>query len=129
VSLSAGLGGSFIDKVEAIVARIEKSPAQFPAWPGDPRFQKAVLPETFPWVVGILGHDVFNERSGTVVGGGWIGPSRSRVGTFSTSAKNIGARRNPKSEMHLREHAQQHGRAALRLAPRVALFGGFALAS
>jgi hypothetical protein len=47
-SLSAGLGGSFIDEVETIVARIEESPAQFPVWPFNPRFQKAVLPETFP---------------------------------------------------------------------------------
>jgi toxin ParE1/3/4 len=50
-SLAAGLGGSFIDEVEAIVARIEESPGQFPVWPGNPRFQKAVLPETFPFVV------------------------------------------------------------------------------
>jgi hypothetical protein len=39
------IGGAFIDEVEAIVARIEESPAQFPVWPGNPRFQKAVLPE------------------------------------------------------------------------------------
>lgn len=37
--------------MEAIVARIEESPAQFPVWPGNPRFQKAVLPETLPFVV------------------------------------------------------------------------------
>ena len=50
-SLSIGLGESFIDEVEAIVARIEEFPAQFPVWQGNARFQKAVLPETFPFVV------------------------------------------------------------------------------
>jgi toxin ParE1/3/4 len=50
-SLSVGLGESFVDEVEAIVARIEESPAQFPVWQGNPRFRKAVLPETFPFVV------------------------------------------------------------------------------
>lgn len=50
-SLSVGLGESFVDDVEAIVARIEESPAQFPVWRGNPRFRKAVLPETFPFVV------------------------------------------------------------------------------
>jgi len=34
-----------------MVARIEESPAQFPIWQGNPRFRKAVLPETFPFVV------------------------------------------------------------------------------
>ncbi len=50
-SMSLGLGAAFVDEVEAIVARIEEFPGQFPAWPGNPRFQKAVLPETFPFVV------------------------------------------------------------------------------
>jgi toxin ParE1/3/4 len=50
-SLSVGLGESFVDEVEAIVARIEESPAQFPVWQGNPSFRKAVLPETFPFVV------------------------------------------------------------------------------
>ena len=50
-SLSAGLGESFIDEVEAIVARIEESPVQFPVWQRNPRFRKAVLPETFPFIV------------------------------------------------------------------------------
>ncbi len=35
-SLSVGLGESFVDEVEAIVARIEESPAQFPVWQGNP---------------------------------------------------------------------------------------------
>ena len=50
-SHSVGLGNSFIDEVEAIVARIAESPAQFPVWHGNRRFRKAVLPETFPFVV------------------------------------------------------------------------------
>jgi hypothetical protein len=50
-SLSAGLGDSFIEEVESIVVRIEESPAQFPVWQGNPRFRRAVLPETFPFVV------------------------------------------------------------------------------
>jgi plasmid stabilization system protein ParE len=50
-SLSVGLGESFVDEVEAIVARIEESPAQFPVWQGNPSFRRAVLPETFPFVV------------------------------------------------------------------------------
>jgi toxin ParE1/3/4 len=50
-SLSVGLGESFVDEVEAIVARIEESPAQFPVWRRNPRFRKAVLPETFPFIV------------------------------------------------------------------------------
>ena len=50
-SLSAGLGNSFIDEVEALVARVKESPAQFVVWQGNPRFQKAVLPERFPFVV------------------------------------------------------------------------------
>jgi hypothetical protein len=47
-SLSAGLGGSFIDEVEAIVARIEESPAQFPVWPGNPAFKRRSSPRRFP---------------------------------------------------------------------------------
>jgi hypothetical protein len=35
-----------VDELEAIVARIEESPAQFPVWQGNPRFRKAVLPES-----------------------------------------------------------------------------------
>jgi hypothetical protein len=50
-SLSVGLGESFVDAVEAIVARIEEAPAQFPVWEANPRVRKAVLPETFPFVV------------------------------------------------------------------------------
>jgi toxin ParE1/3/4 len=50
-SLSVGLGESFVDEVEAVVARIEEVPAQFPFWEGNPRVRKAVLPETFPFVV------------------------------------------------------------------------------
>ena len=38
-SLSVGLGESFVDEVEAIVARIEESPAQFPVWQGNPRYR------------------------------------------------------------------------------------------
>jgi hypothetical protein len=49
-SLSVGLGESFIDEVEAIVARIEAAPAQF-LWEGNPRVRKAVLAETLPFVV------------------------------------------------------------------------------
>ena len=50
-SLAVGLGESFVDEVEAIVTRIVESPAQFPVWQGNPRFRKAVLPETFPFAV------------------------------------------------------------------------------
>lgn len=47
-SLSAGLGGSFIDEVEAIVARIEESPAQFPVWPCNLAFKRRSSPRRFP---------------------------------------------------------------------------------
>jgi hypothetical protein len=50
-ALAVGLGNSSIDEVEAIVGRIAESPGQFPAWQGNRRFQKAVLLETFPFVV------------------------------------------------------------------------------
>jgi hypothetical protein len=41
-SLSVGLGESFVDEVEAIVARIEEAAAQFPVWEANPRVRKAV---------------------------------------------------------------------------------------
>lgn len=50
-SRSIKVGEEFIGEIEAIEARISESPAQFPVWEIDPGFRRAVLPETFPFVV------------------------------------------------------------------------------
>lgn len=48
---SAGLGETFIVEVDAIIARISEAPLQFPRWRDRLPYRKAILPETFPFVV------------------------------------------------------------------------------
>jgi plasmid stabilization system protein ParE len=42
---------AFFVEMGAILSRIGGSPVQFPAWTVNPAFRKAVLPETFPYIV------------------------------------------------------------------------------
>ncbi|HSR97526.1 MAG TPA: type II toxin-antitoxin system RelE/ParE family toxin [Kofleriaceae bacterium] len=45
-----GLGGRFLDEVEAMLARISTGPQRFPRWMDDARYQRAVL-SRFPYMV------------------------------------------------------------------------------
>ena len=47
-SLSVGLGESFIDEVEAVVARIEEAPAQFPVGKATHAFERRFSPRRSP---------------------------------------------------------------------------------
>jgi plasmid stabilization system protein ParE len=42
---------AFIGEVAEMITRIGENAAQFPAWPDDPTYRKATLPETFPYAL------------------------------------------------------------------------------
>lgn len=46
-----GLGGEFLDEVEALVARIADVPESFPLWRDDRPYRKAVMTRRFPFVL------------------------------------------------------------------------------
>ncbi|GMV16930.1 MAG: hypothetical protein AMXMBFR56_51540 [Polyangiaceae bacterium] len=47
----AGLGGEFLDEVDALVARIGERPLEFPLWRDDRPYRKAVMLHRFPFVI------------------------------------------------------------------------------
>lgn len=53
-----GLGGRFLDEVNAVFERIAAGPARFPRWLDDARYRRAVL-SRFPYVV------MFTDESST----------------------------------------------------------------
>ncbi|MBI3201306.1 MAG: type II toxin-antitoxin system RelE/ParE family toxin [Myxococcales bacterium] len=46
-----GLGGDFLDEVDALAARIAERPLEFPLWKDARPYRKAVMLKRFPFVM------------------------------------------------------------------------------
>ena len=53
-----GLGAEFLGSVHGVMVRIGEAPAEFPVWPHNPRFRRAVA-SRFPYV--LLFHIINDE--------------------------------------------------------------------
>lgn len=49
-SETPGVGGAFTEAIGLMIARIGRSPLQFPRWSGDPTYRRAVL-RRFPFSI------------------------------------------------------------------------------